>query len=157
MERVHKTKALGVTIDENLIWKNHIDNISINISKCVGIINKLKLFVHEHKLRSLYCKLILPYINYGIIAWGNSCKSNLENIFKLGSSYILPNSKYLSHSASLFKQYNLLNVCDTYYRELCTFMYKHFTNQLPEIFRNYFCTHYEIHNYPPRHYKYFLR
>ena len=45
LERVHKTKFLGVTIDENLTWKNHIDNISKNISKGVGIINKLKLFV----------------------------------------------------------------------------------------------------------------
>ena len=83
LERVHKTKFLGVTIDENLTWKNHIDNISKNISKGVGIINKLKLFVPEHVLRSLYCTLTVPYINYGIIAWGNSCKSNLENIFKL--------------------------------------------------------------------------
>ena len=30
-------------------------------------------------------------------------------------------------------------------------MYKHFTNQLPEVFRNYFCTHNEIHNYRTRH------
>ncbi len=48
--RVHKTKFLGVTIDENLTWKKHIDNISKNISKGVGIINKLKLFVPEHVL-----------------------------------------------------------------------------------------------------------
>ena len=153
LERVQKTKFLGVTIDENLTWKNHIDNISKNVSKGVGIINKLKSFVPDNVLRSLYCTLILPYINYGIIAWGSSCKSNLENIYKLQKKAvrIMSKSNYLSHSAPLFKKHNLLNVYDAYYLELCTFMYKHSTNHLPEIFQNYFFTHNEIHNYRTRH------
>ena len=29
-------------------------------------------------------------------------------------------------------------------------MYKHFTNQLPQVFQNYFCTHNEIHNHYTR-------
>ena len=152
LERVQMTKFLGVTIDENLTWKNHIENVSKNVSKGVGIINKLKSFVPTYILRSLYCTLILPYINYGIIAWGNACKGDLENIYKLQKKAvrILSNSNYLSHSAPLFKKHNLLNVYDTYHLEICTFMYKHFTNHLPEVFRNYFHTHKEIHNYCTR-------
>ena len=37
-----------------------------------------------------------------------------------------------------------------YNLELCTFMYKHSTNHLPEVFRDYFCTHNQIHNYNTR-------
>ena len=83
LKRVNDTKFLGVTIDENLNWTNHIETISKNISRGVGIINKLKHFVPEGVLYSLYCTLILPYINYGIIAWGSSNKSNLNRILKL--------------------------------------------------------------------------
>ena len=68
LERVNNTKFLGVTIDENLNWTSHTETISKNISRGVGIINKLKHFVPEGVLYSLYCTLILPYINYGIIA-----------------------------------------------------------------------------------------
>jgi hypothetical protein len=152
LERVNKTKFLGVTIDDNLTWKNHIDNVGKNISKGVGIINKLKHFVPEKVLYSLYCTLILPYINYGIIAWGSSCKTHLDKIYKLQKKAVrnISNSHYLSHSAPLFKKYNLLNVYDSYNLELCTFMYKHATNQLPDVFQNYFDVRSALHNYNTR-------
>ena len=83
LNRVSSTKFLGVIIDENLTWKNHIDAISKTISRNIGMLTKLKHFVPENILYSLYCTLILPYINYGVLIWGNTCKTYLEKIFKL--------------------------------------------------------------------------
>ena len=37
-----------------------------------GMLTKLKHFVPENILYSLYCTLILPYINYGVLIWGNT-------------------------------------------------------------------------------------
>ena len=73
LNRVSSTKFLGVIIDENLTWKNHIDAISKTISRNIGMLTKLKHFVPENILYSLYCTLILPYINYGVLIWGNTC------------------------------------------------------------------------------------
>ena len=70
LKRVDKTKFLGVTIDENLSWKNHIDGITKTISRNIGMINKLKFIIPECILHTLYCTLVLPYINYGILIWG---------------------------------------------------------------------------------------
>ena len=153
LKRVNDTKFLGVTIDENLNWTNHIETISKNISMGVGIINKLKHFVPEGVLYSLYCTLILPYINYGIIAWGCSNKSNLDRIMKLQKKAvrIMSNSHYLSHSAPLFNKYNLLNVYDIYLLEVCTFMYKEFNNKLPDIFHKYFNQQKSLHKNQTRH------
>ena len=67
LDRVTKTKFLGVIIDENLTWKNHIDGITRTISRNIGMVNKLKFFVPEPILRTLYCTLVLPYVNYGIL------------------------------------------------------------------------------------------
>ena len=49
LNRVSSTKFLGVIIDKNLTWKNQID-----------VLTKLKHFVPENILYSLYCTLILP-------------------------------------------------------------------------------------------------
>ena len=65
------TKFLGVIIDENLTWKNHIDAISKTISRNIGMLSKLNHYVPGHILYSLYCIQDLPYINYGILIWGN--------------------------------------------------------------------------------------
>ena len=74
LKRVDKTKFLGVTIDENLSWKNHIDGITKTISRNIGMINKLKFIIPERILHTLYCTLVLPYINYGILIWGRRAK-----------------------------------------------------------------------------------
>ena len=147
-----ETKFLGVTIDENLTWKTHIDNISKNISKGIGVINHIKHFVPNEVLYSLYCTLVLPYINYGVLAWGNTSKSHLEKVFKLQKKAlrIISNSPYLCHSAPIFKNYNVLNVYDTYNLELSTFMYKHFYDQLPKAFNNYFIRQPTDHRYHTR-------
>ena len=44
LDRVTKTKFLGVIIDENLTLKTHIDGITKTISRNIGMINKLKFF-----------------------------------------------------------------------------------------------------------------
>ena len=75
LQRVDNTKFLGVTIDENLSWKNHIDGITKTISRNIRMINKLKFFIPERILRTLYCTHVLPYINYGILILGKACKT----------------------------------------------------------------------------------
>ena len=153
LNRVSSTKFLGVIIDENLTWKNHIDAISKTISRNIGVLTKLKHFVPENILYSLYCTLILPYINYGVLIWGNTCKIYLDKIFELQKWAIrtISNSHYRSHKGPLFSKYNVLKLCTcTFKLNLGIFMYKHHTNQLPPIFSTYFTKHVQTHNYPTR-------
>ena len=155
LNRVSSTKFLGVIIEENLTWKNHIDAISKTLSRDIGMLTKLKHFVPENILYSLYCTLILPYINYGVLIWGNTCKTYLDKIFKLQKWAIrtISNSHYRSHTGPLFSKFNILNVNDTFKLNLGIFMYRHHSNQLPSIFSTYFTKHVQTHNYPTRNAK----
>ena len=45
------------------------------------MLTKFKHFVPENILYSLYCTLILPYINYVVLIWGNTSKIYLDKIF----------------------------------------------------------------------------
>ncbi len=45
IERLYEFNFLGLTLNENLNWKNHINKISNKISKSMGILNKLKHFL----------------------------------------------------------------------------------------------------------------
>ena len=152
LNRVSSTKFLGVIIDENLTWKNHVDAISKTISRNNGMLTKLKHFVPENILYSLYCTLIMPYINYGVLIWGNTCKTYLDKICKLQKWAIrtVSNAYYRSHTKPLFSKHNVLNINDTFKLNLGIFMYKHHTNQLPQIFSTYFTKHAQTHNYPTR-------
>ena len=153
LDRVKCTKFLGVLIDENLTWKCHIDCVSKTLSRNIGIMNKLKYFINGRILYSLYCTFILPYVNYGILIWGNTCKVYLDKLIKLQKWAIrtISNSHYRSHTQPLFAKHNILKVNDMYSLELGVFMYKYSTNDLPGIFNDYFTKRSDIHGYQTRH------
>ena len=72
LQRVDNTKFLGVTIDENLSWKNHIDGITKTISRNIGMINKLKFFFlslnvfWEHCTVHLYYRTLTMVFLFGV-------------------------------------------------------------------------------------------
>ena len=151
--RVKTTKFLGLTIDENLTWKYHIDNITKTISCNIGVMNKLKQFIPGRILYSLYCSLVLPYINYGILVWGSTCKTYIEKILKLQkwALRVISNSHYRSHTSPIFVKYNILNVYDMFKLETGVFMYKYSNGSLPAGFKKFFMTRSQIHDYQTRY------
>ena len=83
LSRVNKTNFLGVIIDENLPFKYHVAAISNTISRNIDILNKLKHVVPKRILRCIYCSIILPFLSYGILAWGNTHTIYLKRLLKL--------------------------------------------------------------------------
>ena len=80
---VDSSKFLGFIIDNKLSWKEHNLHLSKTLSRNIGIINKLKMSFPKYILKSLYSTLILPYLNYGILAWGNSFNYQLDKLLIL--------------------------------------------------------------------------
>ena len=64
IERVYSTKFLGVIIDAKLTWKEHIATIRVKLSKCLAILFKSSKILEKNALRTLYCSLVMPYLNY---------------------------------------------------------------------------------------------
>jgi len=60
---------LGIFVDENLNWNNHIRYLSKQIALRTGIFYRLKSYVNENTSRMLYYSLIYSRLQYGIVAW----------------------------------------------------------------------------------------
>ena len=95
----------------------------------------------------------MPYLNYGILLWGNTYRTYFDKLIKLQKWAIrtVSNSHYRSHSGPLFAKYNILTVDDMYLLELGVFMYRYSMNELPPAFNNYFKKRSDIHGYKTRH------
>ena len=83
IEQLKTVKFLGVFIDEDMKWKSHVSNILTNVSRNVGVINKMRDYLPQHILLLLYNSLVLPHLNYCIILWGCCNKYLLERLYKL--------------------------------------------------------------------------
>ena len=59
ISQVEKFTFLGLTINETLTWKDHIEIISNRISKTIGILSRLKHTLSQKILKMIYTSLIL--------------------------------------------------------------------------------------------------
>ena len=67
IERQEFIKFLGVLLDENLNWKEHIKYTEITIAKKLGLLYKARPFLERNALLALYYSHIQTYINYANI------------------------------------------------------------------------------------------
>ena len=54
IERQECLKFLGVLLDENIFWKEHIKYIESKIAKNIGLLYKAKPYIDQHSLLPLY-------------------------------------------------------------------------------------------------------
>src|ERR1043165_78987 len=71
ISQVESTKFLGVYLDEKLTWKNHIDHISLKISRGLSIMSRVRNILPLHVILMLYHTMIYPYLTYCNIVWGS--------------------------------------------------------------------------------------
>ena len=64
VKRVESIKFLGVLLDKNLSWRDHIKYIENKIVKNVGLLYRAKLFLDKNSLLTLYYSYIHTYLNY---------------------------------------------------------------------------------------------
>ena len=69
IEKVSEFNFLGLTIDEHLSWKLHLQKTWNKIARTLGIMCRLKNVLPTHILRILYNALIPPHLQYSILAW----------------------------------------------------------------------------------------
>ena len=153
IEQVDTTKFLGILIDNNLTWKAHTSHITKIVSKYNGIIRKVRPFLNSESLHTLYNTLILPYLTYCTIVWGDKNNSNLNSLFITQKKIVrtCTNSLWLVHTTPLFISLKKLKIFDIYSYQLATHMYRYHHDLLPPgLPNNHFPTQANIHDYNTR-------
>ena len=113
-----------------------------------GILNKLRHFLLEQAFYGLYCSLVSPYLNYGLLLCSNANNTTLSRVYKLQKHAlrIISNSHYISSLKPLFDKYDVLNIFDMYKKEVGIFMYKYRNSMLSQSFDDIFINHQSNHN-----------
>ena len=138
IKRSSSLKFLGVIVDENLTWKNHINLIENKISKNIGVLFKASKLLNISCLKNIYFALIHSYINYANIVWGSSYKTGLNNILlkQKHAVRIIFHKDRLTHSRPLLKNIKALNVYQINLFQVTFFMYQVKNETVPKIFNS---------------------
>ena len=121
LEKVSNFDFLGLTINETLSWKHHIEKICTKISKVIGIMSRCKRYLQSSVMHKIYNSLILSRINYGITCWGFDTK----RIYKLQKKAlrVICKTKYNAHTDPLFLKLNTLKAKDIFQNQCLRFFY----------------------------------
>ena len=68
IEIVNKFKYLGIVFDPNLSWHEHVNYLSSNVSKRIGIICRVKNYLPFNTVNKA---LVFPYFDYCSPVWSN--------------------------------------------------------------------------------------
>ena len=108
-------KFLGVTIDNKLKYKSHINDICSKVSKSIGIMHKLsKMKIPIKILKNIYYCLIYPYLLYNCVSYSGTYDVHLHRIVLLQKRAvrILSGATFLAHTDPLFALHNILKFED---------------------------------------------
>ena len=75
IKQVNCVKYLGVFLDDKLTRKKNIKHIETKVSTASGAIFKLRKYIPQRALMSVYCSVVYFYLQYAIICWGNFSKT----------------------------------------------------------------------------------
>ena len=116
IEIVQKVKVLGVMFNEHMRWDDEVDMIVKKLSKVVGIIYKYRRTLPPFILRLVYNSLFYACFNYCFLVWGNTTITNINRLYILQKRAIriLGNGKYDSHTAPLFKKFEIIEITKFY-------------------------------------------
>ena len=80
LTKVSKVKFLRITLDENLIFKDHVNKVTSKISKSVGVITRLHCQLLANVMVKLQYSLVYSHLTYALQAWGRSGRTNAAKI-----------------------------------------------------------------------------
>lgn len=102
LQVISSEKILGVQVDNNLLWADHINNITKKMSKNIWLLGRVKeLLSVEHRIL-FYKSYIQPHVDYCNIIWGNCAKGNLIKVERLQK-----------RACRIILDYNIDNVYDS--------------------------------------------
>ena len=80
MKRQSSIKFLGILLNENLSWKEHLKLTENKIAENIGLIYKAKPYLNKDSLLALYFSYIHSYINYANLVCGSTHRTYLRKI-----------------------------------------------------------------------------
>ena len=138
IKQVSTLRYLGLEIDNQLSWKDHIKKIENKIAVVTGIIRKIRFKLSTKTSLLIYDSLISSQLYYCNILWASTYKSSLAKIISLQKRALRaclgkPNSRFkpnqpipapLVQKPSVFQSCNKLTVSNIFKLQVAKFVFQ---------------------------------
>ena len=81
LQDVQSHKHLGVTFSNNLLWDEHVEDLSVKANQCLDVLNALKYKLDRITLEKIYFSFIRSKLEYASILW-DCCSNQLSDLIE---------------------------------------------------------------------------
>ena len=145
LQTVSSDKILGVFVDNNLMWSDHVKHLTKKISSNIWLLSKLKHFLSQAHRVQFYKSYIQPHIDFCNIVWGNTCESNKLKIFRLQKRACRIILDYnVDDSQEAMCSLKILSIYDRLFLRKAKFMFKVYNDLTPTYISENFSVRNEV-------------
>ena len=145
-KRIYPTAS--VKIDQHLTWQHHINDLSVKLNRDNALLFKIRKFVDDKILRSIYFAIFEFNLNYCSIVWAQNYNIiNRAVILQKKALRIMNYQPRHSHTSLLFRKAAVLKFKDKINLENILFISKPINNFLPSLFNTCFVFSSDTHKY----------
>ena len=152
IEKVSVFKYLGIKFDSNMSWSSHIDYLSGNISKRIGIVKRIKHFIPQETLIMLSNALVIPHFDYASSVWSN-CSANDQNNLQVLHNRLartILSADIRTPIDDLLSSVNWIRLCDRWSNHMLILTFKCIKDMCPDYLCNQFKFVHNIHDHITR-------
>ena len=126
IKKISETKTLGVIVDDQLKWNSHINMVATKVSKGIGMIRRMKAFVPQSTLISVYNSIILPHFDYCSLVWDIGNAYSLEKLQKLQNraARVITGKSYDVRSKDILEELSWQPLMERWGNNKAIFMHK---------------------------------
>ena len=132
LERVTSARYLGVVIDENLKWEQHIASLTKKLLKFNYVFYKLRPCLNQTSLIRVYKSIVQCIISFGIIVWGGTYPTTIKPLIVSHKSIlkVVARKSRRFPSSQIFREVPVFSLSQLYIKSSLMFYHKH-----PEMFK----------------------
>ena len=132
--------VLGVIVNEQLSWKEHIMFIYKKLKQIFCVIVRIRPNLNEKTLLMIYHSLLMSHIRYCISSWCSGTEALIVKPQRFCNTFIrmIFNLSHKQNVSCMMSEHNLITIKHMYKAEIGILLFKYHQNLLPRSFDKMF-------------------
>ena len=146
------TKYLEVIIDEHMSFNEYMNTLKQKLNRANGILAKLRYYVTADVLKTIYFAFFNSHVKYACHIWRQVQSKTFDTIQRTQNKAlsIISFKHFMEPSEPLYNQVKINILKNNIIRNNCLFVFDNLTNNLPDVFDQFFKPFKELHNHNTR-------
>ena len=131
LKEASSVKYLGVLVDEEVTFKDHVELVKKKLNKCFHAVLKSRQVLTQSQMLVNYKTHVKPMIQYGVLIYGGTMYSNLQPILKMQKKIVrcIFHLRFSTSVKEVMNSNKIHTVYELYLYEITKFMLKCLKNE----------------------------